>query len=238
MMKNIAIIIPSFNERNNISVLIKKLINLVPNAIIFIVDDNSPDKTGEVVQKLARRNKRIKLIKRIGKGGRGSAVLAGFKEAYKNPQIQSFIEMDADLSHSPEEIKRLIGNSKKGTITIGSRYIKGSRILNWPLYRRILSKFANFYIKLILGIKINDFTNGFRSYPRTSIEVLTQAKLSNKGFIALSEMAYILHLKGFKFLEVPITFKDRESGKSNATIVEVLKSLIAVLEIKGKHFNA
>lgn len=232
MMRNIAIIIPSFNERNNISILIKKLIKLVPNSIIFIVDDNSPDKTGEVVQKLARKNKRIKLIKRGGKGGRGGAVLAGFREAFKNTETENFIEMDADLSHSPEEINSLIKNSKKNTIIIGSRYIKGSKILNWPLYRRVLSKFANFYIRIILGIRVNDFTNGFRSYPRNSVQALIQAKVDNKGFIALSEMAYILHLKGFKFLEIPTTFKDRESGKSNATALEVLKSLIAVVRIR------
>ncbi len=234
MTENIAIIIPSFNEKNNISILIKKLIKFLPSAFIFVVDDNSPDKTGDIVHEFAKRNKRIKLIKRNGKGGRGGAVLAGFREAFKNSEIQSFIEMDADLSHSPEEIKRLTKSAREKTIVIGSRYIEGSKVLNWPLYRRILSKFANLYIKLILGIKVNDFTNGFRCYPRTSIKALMETNLSNKGFIALSEMAYILHLKGFKFLEVPTTFKDRESGKSNATAAEVLKSLIAVVRIRKR----
>jgi len=237
MIENVAIIIPSFNEKDNIAILIRKLIKILPRAFIFVVDDNSPDKTGEIVQEFARTNRRIKLLKRNGKGGRGGAVLAGFKEAFKNSEIQSFIEMDADLSHSPEEIKSLTKSIKENTIIIGSRYIKGSKVLNWPLYRRVLSKFANFYIKLILGIKVNDFTNGFRCYPRASIRVLTKTNLSNKGFIALSEMAYILHLKGFKFLEVPITFKDRESGKSNATVTEVLKSLIAVIKIRERHAN-
>lgn len=233
-MENIAIVIPSFNERSNISILIKKLTKFLPGAFIFVVDDNSPDKTGEAVRALMK-NKRIKLIQREGKSGRGGAVLEGFKEAFKNPNIKIFVEMDADLSHLPEEINKLTKSSKKNTITIGSRYIKGSKILNWPIYRRILSKFANYYIRAILGIKMNDFTNGFRAYPRDSVKILVQAKLSNKGFIALSEIAYLLHKKNFKFQEVPITFKDREAGKSNANAGEVLKSLIAVYGIRRKY---
>lgn len=229
---NIAIVIPSYNEKINIKVLIEKIIENAPSSGIYIVDDNSPDGTQEVVKKLTKKYPRLSLITRNSKSGRGGAVIEGFRRAFENKKLTMFIEMDADLSHAPEEIKSLIDKTKKNTVVVGSRYLKNSKIIDWPLYRRILSRLANAYIKFILGVPINDFTNGFRYYPRKAVDYLLKSNINHKGFIMLSETAYILHKKGFMFLEVPITFKDREKGKSNATIPEILSSLLAVLQIR------
>lgn len=141
---SIAIIVPSFNEKRNISALIKKIFVISPKFNVYIVDDNSPDKTQDVVRKLIKRNPNLELFVRNSKSGRGGAVLEGFKMATLNPKIKYFIEMDADLSHSPNELGRLLNKVKENTIVVGSRYVEGSRIVNWPFYRRFLSKFAQF----------------------------------------------------------------------------------------------
>jgi dolichol-phosphate mannosyltransferase len=228
----VAIIIPAYNEKENIQILIEQINKYVKNPAIYIVDDNSPDKTKYLVKKLAAKNKNIHLIVRNKKSGRGGAVLEGFKHALKNKSIQYIVEMDADLSHAPNEIQRLLSKRNKNTLVIGSRYIPGSKIINWPARRVFLSHLANMYIRAILGVKINDFTNGFRCYTREAAEILLKKKIEHKGFITLSETAYFLSKHGYFFEEVPITFRDRKRGKSNATIFEVIKSLFSVLQIR------
>lgn len=229
---DVAVIIPSYNEKGNIETLIKKIVKKFPNFDVFIVDDNSPDGTQHLVRTLIRKYPKIHLFVRNSKSGRGDAVVEGFKMALVNSNNKYFIEMDADLSHDPEEVDRLLNKAKDNTIVIGSRYVEGSRIINWPLYRRFLSSLANFYIRVILGVPINDFTNGFRCYPRSAINFILAENINHKGFIALSETAYKLFKRKFKFVEVPIIFRDREKGKSNATIPEILSSLLAVLQIR------
>jgi dolichol-phosphate mannosyltransferase len=209
----IAVIIPSYNERKNISLLIKKILLLELNIKVVIVDDNSPDNTAELVKKIKVKNKKLILVSRSKKSGRGGAVIEGFKNALMDKNIKYFIEMDADLSHRPEDLDKLIANKGKNKIIIGSRYIKGSRIIDWPLKRKILSKIANYYIKIILGIPVNDLTNGFRCYPRKAVEEILNMKINHKGFIALSETAYQLYKKDYHFHEVPIIFEDRKRGR-------------------------
>ncbi len=228
----IAVIIPSYNERKNISILIKKILLLELNIKVVIVDDNSPDNTAELVKKIKVKNRKLILVSRSKKSGRGGAVIEGFKSVLMDKNIKYFIEMDADLSHRPEDLDKLIANKGKNKIIIGSRYIKGSRIIDWPLKRKILSKIANYYIKIILGIPVNDLTNGFRCYPRKAVEDILKMKINHKGFIALSETAYQLYKKNYHFQEVPIFFEDRKRGKSNANSLEVLRSLFAVLQIR------
>lgn len=228
----IAVIIPSYNERKNISLLIKKILLLELNIKVVIVDDNSPDNTAELVKKIKVKNKKLILVSRSKKSGRGGAVIEGFKNALMDKNIKYFIEMDADLSHRPEDLEKLTANKGKNKIIIGSRYVKGSRIIDWPLKRKILSKIANYYIKIILGIPVNDLTNGFRCYPRKAVEEILNMKINHKGFIALSETAYQLYKKDYHFHEVPIIFEDRKRGKSNANSFEVIRSLFAVLQIR------
>lgn len=234
----VAVIIPTYNEKENIEKTINLIKRYVPKILIYIVDDSSPDNTKEVVSKISnKKNSNIFLIVRKKKSGRGGAVLEGMKEAMKNSKTKYFMEMDADLSHAPNEIPRILEKRGKGIVCIGSRYIKGSKIVNWPRKRIILSGFANRYISFILRVKIHDFTNGFRCYPREAAQVILKNNIQHKGFITLSETVYLLSKKGFKFVEIPITFKDRTRGKSNATFSEVLMSLLAVIRIRFNNFS-
>jgi dolichol-phosphate mannosyltransferase len=230
----IAVIVPAYNEKANIPILIREIHKYVNNALIYIVDDNSPDGTKHVVKKLSVKNPKIHLVVRNSKSGRGGAVLEGFRHALKNNSIQYIVEMDADLSHAPDEIPRVLSKRSKNTLVIGSRYVTGSKIINWPKRRIFFSHLANMYARLVLGVPINDFTNGFRCYTREAAQILLKKNIEHKGFITLSETAYVLNKKGFSFVEVPITFRDRTRGKSNATLFEVIKSLFAILQIKFK----
>lgn len=235
-LNEVAVIIPTYNEKENIAETISLICKTVPNVLIYIVDDNSPDDTKSVVKEIADKNHNIFLIVRKKKNGRGGAVMVGMKNALKNEKTKYFMEMDADLSHSPLQIPRILEKRGEGVICIGSRYIKGSKIVNWPPKRIILSGLANRYISLILRVKIHDFTNGFRCYPREAVKVMLKNKIQHKGFIALSESVFLLSKKGFKFVEIPITFRDRTKGESNATVSEVLMSLLAVIQIRfGNH---
>lgn len=230
----IAIIVPAYNEKSNIQILIREIQKYIKGAHIYIIDDNSPDGTQYIVEKIAAKNSKVHLFVRKNKSGRGGAVLEGFRQALKNKSIQYFVEMDADLSHSPDEIERILHKKNKNTLVIGSRYIKGSKIINWPKKRIFFSHLANMYARAVLGVPIHDFTNGFRCYTREAASMLLNKNIEHKGFITLSETAYVLNRNGFSFVEVPITFRDREKGKSNATAFEVIKSLFAVLQIRFK----
>ena len=166
--------------------------------------------------------------------GRGSAVMVGLKEMLKIKQIEYFFEMDADLAHDPKDFEKFLIDikSKKSDLVIGSRYLDGSKIIKWPLKRLILSKIINYSINFWLGIKLSDYTNGFRLCKRKAVKFLAKTKLTEKGFIALSEIAYKLKNNGFKISEVPINFTDRAYGKSSAGIKEFSSALIGIIRIK------
>lgn len=233
MSQTLAIVIPTFNEAENITKLIREVKNNVgPGDKIIVVDDNSPDGTGQIVQNLRKRITNTYIIHRKGKEGRGSAVIAGFKFARKfNPDY--FVEMDADFSHKPEDIPRLLAKIQKGAdIVVGSRYLAGAKIINWPPQRRIFSKFANFYARLILNVKISDYTNGFRIYSKAAVDFLLSQKLIAKGYIVLSETAYLLSRNNFSFAEIAITFVNRKRGQSNTTFSEIKNAFLGVLKIR------
>ena len=234
-----SIIIPTRNERNNLIKLLPVLVKLYPRNSIWIVDDDSADKSAELVKSFSQKHPEVHLLSRKNKLGRGSAVLDGLREAYKDKEISYFLEMDADFSHDPKEIEKLLSeipkSSKSRSIIIGSRHIKGGKFVNCSPFRILLSQLANLYARLILKIPINDYTNGFRLYPRSAVELLKNAKIHEKGYITLSETAYLLHKLGFNFIEVPTIFVNRKVGKSNATIAEFLNSIPAVFRIRNNH---
>ncbi len=227
----IAIIIPTYKEIENITILVNKILTLFPSAKIIIVDD-SPSKENRALQKYFQKYKgTISIISRLKKDGRGSAVITGFKQVLKNKNIDFFFEMDADLAHNPEEISVFLKKKNEADIIIGSRYLSKSKIIEWPLRRLIMSKTINLFLTFWLGLNLSDYTNGFRMYNRKSLEFLCGLPLKEKGFIALSEIAYKLKKAGYKIAEVPISFTDRRYGKSNAGIKEHFNSLIGVLRI-------
>lgn len=228
----IAIIIPTYNEKQNIEKLVKEILRLNFNIKIIVVDDNSPDKTGEIVKKLTEKYRSVKLILRINKRGRGSAVIDGFKEALKDREIDYFFEMDADFSHNPKDIPRFLEKIKEADVVIGSRYLPNSGIISWPLSRHIFSSIANFYARLILGIPISDYTNGYRCYRRNVLEKIDFKKITATGYIVLSEIAYLIKKAGFKFAEIPVIFVNRKRGKSNLRLKEIIEAFTSVIRIR------
>lgn len=235
----VAVVIPTYNEAQNVRKItgeIRK--NISSDDQIIIVDDNSPDGTGKIANNLSKGTKNLHVIHRQGKGGRGSAVLDGFKFAKKfSPDF--YIEMDADFSHKPEDIPRLLAKINEGhDVVIGSRYLLGSKIENWPPQRKIFSKLANLYARLILAVPISDYTNGFRIYSKKSADFLLSQKLITRGYILLSETAYKLKDKGFSFGEIPIVFVNRRRGQSNTNLKEITDAALGILKIRfSKVFN-
>lgn len=226
------VVIPTYNERENIEKLIKEIFCFDRDIKVIVVDDNSPDKTFEVVEKIGKKDKRVKLILRKNKRGRGSAVVDGFKYGLKDKKTKYFFEMDADFSHDPKELGKFFEKIKKADVVIGSRYLKKSKIIGWPLKRHIFSRLANFYAWLILRVPITDYTNGFRCYKRRVLESIDLGKIKSSGYIVLSEMAYKIYRKEFKFAEVAVVFVNRQRGASNLRLEEIVEAFTSVWRIR------
>tara|TARA_B100001057_G_scaffold500609_1_gene616648 strand:+ start:2377 stop:3090 length:714 start_codon:yes stop_codon:yes gene_type:complete len=230
-MKKIAIIIPTYNETENIIELIRKIRNYVRNVIIYIVDDSPTPEIGKLINP---NLKNVKYFYRKNKKGRGSAVLFGIKKALKDKQINLVIEMDADFSHNPNELKKNISFFKKKNLDmlIASRYLNSSKILNWSLSRKIFSFFSNKVARFFLNINIKDFTNGFRFYSiRSAKKIINKCGNIGDGFIILSEIIVIIYNSNFKIEEVPTIFLNRTRGKSSVTIKLIIESLIGLIKL-------
>ena len=234
-MKNnsdISIVNPSYNEVQSIAVLLKGIDIQLPGAKIIIVDDSLPAENAKL-KKIVGSRKDIILISRLKKAGRGSAVMDGFRQALKDKKMRYVFEMDSDLAHDPKEFKRFLQKRDDSTgLIIGSRYLPGGKIINIAPNRTIMSRVINKFLYYWLGMRLTDHTSGFRLYNRKAVEFLTNAKIESKGFIALSETAYKLHLGGFKIREVPITWNYRIYGKSNVSLRELFNSLTFVIKMR------
>ena len=228
-----AVIIPSYNESQNIEALVKSILSLGLNIKVIVVDDNSPDGTGEIVDRLASQDAHVHVLHRDKKNGRGSACIAGFKYAL-GLDVDYILEMDADFSHDPKAIPEFLEKMKGFDVVIGSRYLKESRIINWGPYRPIFSHFANLYARFFLRIPITDYTNGYRCYSKKILSDIDFSKINATGYIVLSEMAYQLYKKGARFTETPITFVNRQRGLSNLTLKEIFSAFTAILRLRIK----
>ena len=229
-MEKIIIVIPTYNEDANIVKLTKKLQNILPQSLIFVVDDTKDTKIG----KFFIKNKRVNYFLRKNKKGRGSAVLYGLKRSLKNKNSEIFIEMDADFSHDPKEIKKniLIFKKKKLDLLISSRYLKESKIFNWSISRRIFSLLANFLAKILLKIEVSDYTNGFRIYSRRSVILITKkCGRIGDGFIVLSEILLTIKSHDYKIDEVPSIFTNRKRGESSVNSKLIIQSLIGLIKL-------
>lgn len=233
MMNNeIAVIIPTYNAREGIIRNISKIKSKVPYACIIIVDDNSPDGTAGLIQSEFIDDKKVQVIIRKNKGGRGSAVLAGLKEALKNNNTKYFIEMDADLCHNPKYISKLVEKCKTTDVVIASRYLPSSRISGWNFKRKLMSFCINNLAKYLLRIPINDYTDGFRCYSRKAVEFITTHDVKSQGYIVLSEVAYICYKNGFSLAEVPIDFHFKQVSKSNLNMKEIQEALLTLIRLR------
>lgn len=227
---NIAIIVPAYNEKKNLIKLVKE-INKNVVATIIIVDD-SPDQSSKILFKDKPKN--IKFLYRGKKLGRGSAVIFGLKKALKIKKITYFIEMDADLSHNPSELKKNLDifNKNKLDLLIASRYLEKSKIINWPKSRRVLSKLSNKMARYLLGIPISDYTNGYRIYSKRATNLITKkCGRIGDGFIVLSEIIMLIDLKKYKIGETHTKFINRIRGESSVNFKLILQSLQGLFKL-------
>ena len=224
-MNNVLVIIPTYNEKNNVVKLIDELLEIKVN--VLIVDDNSPDKTYDVVEKYFGNNGKVNILIREKKLGLGSAYRDGFKWGLDNG-FEYLVEMDADFSHQISDLKTLLLEKNEKKIILGSRYISQGKVLGWSKRRSLLSKYANKFSSFITKSKISDMTSGFRIYSKHSLEKIKYQNTKNNGYAFQIEMTVLAINNGVKIIEIPITFIERESGKSKMNfriIIEALKYL-------------
>ncbi|SDF58615.1 dolichol-phosphate mannosyltransferase [Methanolobus vulcani] len=237
----ISVVIPTYNEKENIQILVDKLIEIFnSNNIqgnIVIVDDNSPDGTGKIADELAVYYKPlVHVIHRSGKLGIGTAHIAGFKYSLDKLNADLIFSMDSDLSHNPEYLPDFVKLHNRGyDIIVGSRYVKGGGVKNWGLHRKIVSKGANMLASTILGIKINDMTTGYRCYSRNVLQKLDLDVIKSNGYSFLEEILYYCKRKRFKIGETPIIFVDRTLGSSKLSKNEMAKFFMTILRLRFQH---
>lgn len=231
---NVLIIIPTFNEGQNIGNIISEIFNLsIPNLHVLVVDDNSPDGTGNLVEEISRQNQNVHLLQRDKKRGLGTAYVAGFNYALENG-YDRIIEMDADFSHDPKELPNLIAASGEYDLVIGSRYVKGVNVINWPLGRLILSVLASKYTRFITGLPLHDCTAGFKCFHRKVLEAIDLNKIDSDGYSFQIEMNFKVWKKGFRLGEIPIVFVDRAAGTSKMSKKIVREAIWIVWKLKFK----
>ena len=208
------VIIPTYNERENIGAIIEKVMGLGLDLGMLVVDDNSPDGTGDIVRELAATNKYLQVLQRPGKMGLGSAYIAGFKWALANTDAQFVFEMDADFSHDPGALPEFLEAVKDADVVLGSRYLDGITVMNWPLSRLILSVGANIYTRIITGMPIKDATGGFKCFRRAVLESLPLDGIKSDGYSFQIEVNHLVWKRKFRIKEIPIVFVDRTEGTS------------------------
>ena len=208
------IVVPTYNEKENIEGIIVAVLAQGDDIEILVVDDNSPDGTGEIVDRLAAAEPRIHVIHREEKLGLGSAYIAGFKWALSNTDTQFVFEMDADFSHDPNAIPELLEKAKDHDLVIGSRYLHGITVINWPLSRLILSYGANRYTHIVTGLPLRDSTGGFKCFRRETLEQLPLDTIRSDGYSFQIEMNFFCWKKKLRIVEIPIIFTDRRVGIS------------------------
>ena len=230
-MKKTLVIIPTYDERTNIQNLIHIILEMLPDINILVVDDNSPDGTGDYVKELSEKDDRVNVIQREGKMGLGTAYVAGFKYMLKNGYDYA-IQMDADFSHDPKELPVFLNKIDQYDLLIGSRYIQGVNVINWPMKRLLLSYFANFYTKIITGMPVKDATGGFKCFKRKVLESINLDNIHSNGYAFQIEMNFKTYKNGFKIKEIPIIFMDRVEGTSKMSKKIVREAVTMVWKLR------
>jgi dolichol-phosphate mannosyltransferase len=227
------VIIPTYNEKENIEKMVAKVFSLKPDFDLLIIDDGSPDGTAQIVKNLQQANPtKLFLLERKGKQGLGTAYIVGFKWALEKKYDYIF-EMDCDFSHNPDDLPRLLSACENGAdVAVGSRYCKGGKVKNWPLGRVLMSYFASVYVRMILWINVTDTTAGFKCYKRKVLETINLDKIKFMGYAFQIEMKYAALQKGFKIVEVPITFIDRIEGVSKMSSKIFKEAFIGVIQMR------
>lgn len=230
MEDRLLISIATYNEKENLPVLVAGIHQFVPHADVLIVDDNSPDGTGQLADELAAADKRIQVKHRTGKLGLGSAIIAGMQQAI-DQGYSRVVSMDADLSHDPKYLPALTTLSDRSDVMIGSRYIPGGGVVNWPLQRWIISRSVNVLTRVLMRIPARDASGGFRCYRTSLLKKIDMNSFWSKGYSFQEEMLFRCIRAGGKVTETPIVFADRQEGASKANIKEMVRSLTVLLQL-------
>jgi dolichol-phosphate mannosyltransferase len=223
----VLVVIPTYNERENLGPILRRLHEALPKVHALVVDDGSPDGTGELADELAAANDRIHVMHRTQKAGLGAAYIAGFRWGLAK-EYSTIVEMDADGSHAPEDLPRILDALGSADLVIGSRYVPGGGSVNWPASRKLISRGGNVYSQLALGVKIKDITAGFRAYRREVLEKLPLDEIASRGYCFQIDLAWRTLRAGFEVVEVPITFTEREIGESKMSGSIVLEAMLQV----------
>lgn len=219
------VIVPTYNERANIAVLVPALLE-IEGLQVMVVDDGSPDGTGAEADALARASGgRMRVIHRTGRRGYGRSHLEGMRAALQTDATH-ICQMDADLSHDPADLRRMLEAATQADLIVGSRYVQGGRVVNWPRRRRVLSGFANWYVRAITGVGLSDCTSGFRCWSRPMLAALDLSNVRSDGYAFLVELAWKARRAGGRFLEVPITFVERREGASKLSWAVIAESVL------------
>ncbi|GJQ20361.1 MAG: dolichyl-phosphate beta-D-mannosyltransferase [Bacteroidia bacterium] len=234
-MKRCLVVIPTYNESDNVPEIIPKILSLGAHFEVLVVDDNSPDGTANLVKLLQESNPRVHLIERKAKLGLGTAYVEGFKFALAR-DYEIVFEMDADFSHDPHELPRMLQQAEQCDLVIGSRYISGVNVVNWPMKRLMLSFLANVYTRYITGMPVRDATGGFKCYRRAVLEAINLDAIHSNGYAFQIETTFIAWKKGFRVCEIPIVFVDRRVGVSKMSRNIVYEAAWLVWKLKFKSF--
>jgi dolichol-phosphate mannosyltransferase len=239
--QRVLVIIPTYNERENIELIVERTLNAVASAHVLIVDDGSPDGTGTIADQLAAAEPRVHVLHRSAKAGLGAAYIAGFDWGL-DEKFDVLVEMDADGSHAPEQLPRLLDGLTHADLVLGSRWIRGGSVTNWPKSREVLSRGGNIYTRLVLGVDLHDATGGYRAYRHEVLEAIDYGAIASEGYCFQVDLAWRALRAGFRVIEVPITFAERERGESKMSGSIVREALWRVtqwgLEHRGQQIRS
>jgi len=229
----VLVIIPTYNEADNVRLITGRVRLCVPEVDVLIADDNSPDGTGRVADEMAAEDPQVTVMHRAGKEGLGAAYIAGFTWA-RDHGYDAVVQMDADGSHAPEELPRLLTALRDADAVIGSRWCKGGQVVNWPLHRLLLSRGGNFYTRVVLGMGVKDATGGYRAYRMSVLDKAELDSIRSQGYSYQVELTWRIHRNGFTIVEVPITFAEREHGASKMS-GSIVKEALWRVTVWGVH---
>ncbi|HMD69148.1 MAG TPA: polyprenol monophosphomannose synthase [Chitinivibrionales bacterium] len=229
--ENVLVIIPTYNERENIGLIIPEIRSLLPDVHILVVDDNSPDGTSPYVKELAAKHPGLFVLDRPAKEGLGKAYVAGFAWALER-SYEFIFEMDADFSHDPKYLPDFLTAIRDNDLVIGSRYIRGVNVVNWPMSRLLLSYFGNLFARIVTGVPVLDCTAGFKCFRRKVLETIRLDKIDSSGYSFQVEVNYLVWRNKFRIAEIPIVFTDRKRGASKMSTKIVREALVLIWKLR------
>ncbi|MGI8680097.1 MAG: polyprenol monophosphomannose synthase [Jatrophihabitans sp.] len=233
----VLVIIPTYDERENIEGIVQRVRTSVPDAHVLIVDDGSPDGTGKIADVMAEDDARVHVLHRTDKNGLGRAYIAGFDWGL-DAGFDTLVEMDADGSHAPEQLPRLLSALEQADLVLGSRWVPGGSVVNWPASRKTISKGGSLYSRLALGIKVRDVTGGYRAFRREVLEGIDYSAVASQGYCFQIDLATRAIRHGYRVVEVPITFVERERGESKMSNDIVREALVRVTQWGARYRSA